>query len=68
MEQKIKLFSDQLDVSEDYVLSKKAIVINILGENICRRNTYHSVAHMKFEDYPEKERINLCKWGLFCFA
>ena len=41
---------------EDYRFLKKFISITILGENLLKRNTYHSISHLKFEDSePEKQ-------------
>lgn len=51
-----KLIADQLKSGEDYINLKKTIVINILNFNYLNRNTYHSVAHMKFEN-TKKRRV-----------
>lgn len=50
-----KIIAEQLQVNEDYMLLKKFISINFLGENLLNRDTYHSIVHLKFEDIePEK--------------
>ena len=54
-----KMLSDELKRSEKYIKVKKAIVINILMFNYYKRNSYHSIAHMKFEDTKRDEYVNL---------
>ena len=54
-----KMLSDELKRSEEYIKVKKAIVINILMFNYYKRNSYHSIAHMKFEDTKKDEYVNL---------
>ena len=54
-----KILSDELKRSEEYIKVKKAIVINILMFNYYKRNSYHSIAHMKFEDTKRDEYVNL---------
>lgn len=54
-----KMLSDELKRSEGYIKVKKAIVINILMFNYYKRNSYHSIAHMKFEDTKRDEYVNL---------
>ena len=50
-----KIYSDQLKEGEDYTKAKKVIAINILNFNYYKRNSYHSIAKMKFEETkPEK--------------
>ena len=50
-----KIIAEQLQISDDYMLLKKFISINFLGENLLSRDTYHSIVHLKFEDIePEK--------------
>src|SRR5574344_890970 len=53
-----KLVAGQLKAGEDYSKLKKTIVINIMQFNYFNRNTYHSVAHMKFEDIKELEFVD----------
>ena len=50
-----KLQTELVHIKEDYTVIKKVISINILGENLIKRNEYHSVAHMKFEKTKEHE-------------
>ena len=45
-----RLIAEDTRVRQSYVSLKKFISINILGEDLLERSTYHSVAHMKFED------------------
>ena len=54
-----KLETEQLRVGEEYKATKKVISINILGENLLKRNTYHSIAHLKFEKIREEEYVDL---------
>ena len=54
-----KLLSDELKKSEKYIKVKKTIVINLLNFNFYKRNSYHSVAHMKFEKTKPEEYVNL---------
>ena len=46
-------------VRQSYVSLKKFISINILGEDLLERSTYHSVAHMKFEDIEENKYVDM---------
>ena len=50
-----KLYSDQLQKGDDYQKPLKTISINILNFNFFKRNTYHSVGRLKFEEI-EKEK------------
>ena len=52
-----KLYSDQLKEGDSYIEVKKVAVINILNFNYYKRNSYHSVARMKFEDSKENEKV-----------
>ena len=54
-----KILSDELKVSQDYKLIKKAIVINLLNFEFYKRNSYHSVAHMNFEETKPEEYVNM---------
>ena len=54
-----RLIAEDTRVGEKYVSLKKFISINILGENLLERNTYHSVAHMKFEDIEENKYVDM---------
>jgi len=60
------LITGQLQVGDDYKKLKKSIVIFITNYNFLKRNSYHSVGRMKFEDtleeyvdmgYSEEEQI-----------
>ena len=54
-----KLYSDQLENGEDYTQTKKVIIINILGYNLLKTNTYHTITHLKHEEHNKKEYIKL---------
>lgn len=54
-----KILSDELKVSQDYKLIKKAIVINLLNFEFYKRNSYHSVAHMNFEETKPEEYVDM---------
>ena len=54
-----KNISTQIKIAEKYKLLKPSIVINILNFNRYRRNSYHSVAHMKFEKTSKEEYVDL---------
>lgn len=54
-----KNIATQIKTSEDYKGLKPSIVINILNFNRYKRNSYHSVAHMKFEKTRDENYINL---------
>ena len=42
-------------IGDNYKILKRFIAINLLGENLLKRNSYHSVVHLKFEETePEK--------------
>lgn len=49
----------QLKIDEEYKELKASIVINILNFNRYKRNSYHSVAHMKFEQTRKEEFVDL---------
>ena len=53
-----KNISTQIKIAEKYELLKPSIVINILNFNRYRRNSYHSVAHMKFEKTSKEEYVD----------
>ena len=51
-----RLIAEDTRAGEDYRFLKKFISITILGENLLKRNAYHSISHFKFEDSePEKQ-------------
>ena len=54
-----KNISTQIKIAEKYELLKPSIVINILNFNKYKRNSYHSVAHMKFEKTNKEEYVDL---------
>jgi predicted transposase/invertase (TIGR01784 family) len=54
-----KILSDELKKSEDYIAVKNTIVINLLNFEFYKRNSYHSIAHMKFEKTKENEYIDM---------
>ena len=54
-----KLYSEQLENSEDYTQTKKVIIINILGYNLLKTNTYHTITHLKHEEHNQKEYVKL---------
>ena len=54
-----KIYSDQLQEGEQYIEVKKVVVINILNFNYYKRNSYHSVARMIFEESKENEKVDL---------
>ena len=54
-----KIYSDQLKEGEQYIEVKKVVVINILNFNYYKRNSYHSVARMMFEESKENEKVDL---------
>lgn len=54
-----KIYSDQLKEGEQYIEVKKVVVINILNFNYYKRNSYHSVARMMFEESKKNEKVDL---------
>lgn len=54
-----KILSDELKKSEDYIQVKNTIVINLLNFEFYQRNSYHSIAHMKFEKTKENEFVDM---------
>ena len=54
-----KMISEQLQVGEDYQNLKKSIVIFITNYNLLKRNSYHSVGRMKFDETEEEEYVNM---------
>ena len=55
-----KLISNQLNKGESYKKLKKCVLINILNFEYYKRNSYHSIAHMKFEKTNKK----VCRYGI----
>ena len=54
-----RIIAEQLQVGDSYTVLKKFISINILGENLLKRNSYHSIAHLKFEKTESEKYVNL---------
>ena len=54
-----KNISTQIKIAQKYELLKPSIVINILNFNRFKRNSYHSIAHMKFEKTNKEEYVDL---------
>lgn len=50
---------DALKRGEDYTKIKNIIVINLLNFEYYLRNCYHNIAHMKFEDPKEYEKVDM---------
>ena len=54
-----RIITEQLQVGDSYKKLKKLISINILGENLLKRNSYHSIAHMKFEKTEKEKYVDI---------
>ena len=54
-----KMVSEQLKKKQKYNEIKKVITINLLNFNYFKRNSYHSIARMKFEKSTQVEFVNL---------
>lgn len=54
-----RLIAEDTRVRQSYIALKKFISINILGENLLKRNTYHSVAHLKFENIEQNKYVDM---------
>lgn len=54
-----RILSDELKKSENYRQVKNTIVINLLNFEFYKRNSYRSVAHMKFERTKENEFVDM---------
>lgn len=54
-----RIITEQLQVGDSYKGLKKLISINILGENLLKRNSYHSIAHMKFEKTEKEKYVDI---------
>ena len=48
-----KLITEMLHVNDKYEDLKTVISISVLGENLLKRNSYHNLAHIKFEETSE---------------
>ena len=51
--------TETIHEGDTYQCAKKVIVINILNFNYFKRNSYHSIAHMKFEDSNPQEYVEM---------
>lgn len=54
-----KLVAEQLKAKQPYVEIKKAIAINLLNFNLFKRNSYHSIARMKFEKSTKEAFVDI---------
>lgn len=54
-----KLVAEQLKAKQPYVEVKKVIAINLLNFNLFKRNSYHSIARMKFEKSTEEAFVDI---------
>ena len=54
-----KLAAEQLKAKQNYKELKKIITINILKYNYLKRNAYHSIARMKYEDTKPIEFVDM---------
>ena len=54
-----KIYSDQLKEGQTYIEAKKVVAINILNFNYYKRNAYHSIARMKFEETKPEKYIDM---------
>ena len=53
------MITSQLQVGDDYQKLKKSIVIFITNYNFLKRNSYHSVGKMKFDETLEEEYVDM---------
>lgn len=53
------MVTGQLQIGDDYKKLKKSIVIFITNYNFLKRNSYHSVGRVKFEDTLPEEYVNM---------
>ena len=54
-----KLYGMQLQEREEYRRTSKVITINILNFEYYKRNSYHSVAHMRFEETEKDDYVDM---------
>ena len=54
-----KMISEQLQSGEEYNLLKKSIVIFITNYNFLKRNSYHNVGKMKFDNTIKEEYVDV---------
>lgn len=53
------LEAEGIKKGEDYKEAKKVIAINLLNFEYYKRNSYHNIAHMKFEKTKENEYVDM---------
>ena len=53
------MITSQLQVGDDYIKLKKSIVIFITNYNFLKRNSYHSVGKVKFDETLPEEYVNM---------
>ena len=53
------MITSQSQVGDDYTKLKKSIVIFITNYNFLKRNSYHSVGKMKFDETLEEEYVDM---------
>ena len=54
-----RILSDEIKKKEDYQKIKDTIVINLMNFEFYKRNSYHNIAHMKFEKTKENEYVEM---------
>lgn len=54
-----KMINEQLQVGDSYKELKKSIVIFITNYSFLKRNSYHSVGRMKFDETLPEEYVNI---------
>ena len=59
LQEKKILAAEQLKAKQNYKELKKIITINILKYNYLERNSYHSIARMKYEDTRPTEFVDM---------
>ena len=59
LQEKKILAAEQLKAKQNYKELKKIITINILKYNYLERNSYHSIARMKYEDTSPTEFVDM---------
>ena len=54
-----RVIGEQLRIGDNYKILKRFIAINLLGENLLKRNSYHSVVHLKFEETEAEKYVDM---------
>ena len=54
-----KMISEQLEIGDEYIDLKKSIVIFITNYNFLKRNSYHSVGKMKFDETSKEKYVDM---------